>query len=74
MSTHSSLIDNEFLGFSDSESSETLNDSRLSGDSSLKAVLEVVQRVLRDRDSRKQKVYIPILERFDGKTGDLIEG
>ena len=68
------MLDNEFLGFSNFEFSKIVNNNRSFNDNSLKIILKMIQWILHDRDSRKQKVYISISERFDDKTDDIIEG
>ena len=66
----------EFEGLSDSESSEIVNGSKPTVNDSLAALVEsncLLQQTLLNREPRKQKVYVPMPEKFDGKIGDFIE-
>jgi hypothetical protein len=84
MTTHSEesaiLEDDEFEGIPESESepefSETANGSTPTMNDTLTALLEsnrLLQQAFLSRASRKQKVYVPMPEKFDGKVGDFIE-
>jgi len=69
--------DNEYEGIPDteSESSETTNGKPTVNDS-LAALLEsnrLLQQTLMNREFRKQKVYVSMPEKFDGKVSDFIE-
>src|SRR5579862_3248001 len=66
----------EFEGLSDSESSETMNGSKPTMEDQFAALLEsnrLLQQAILSQNSRKQKVYIPMPEKFDGRVGDYIE-
>ena len=70
------LDDSEFEGFSDSESSETANNNRFIINDSFTILLEsnrLLQQILLNHASRKQKVYIFMPEKFNEKVEDFIE-
>ena len=59
-----------------SEDSEIENDDKSTMEDQFAALLEsnrLLQQAILGQASRKQKVYIPMPEKFDGKVGDFIE-
>ena len=67
----------EVEGIPDSGSSATANGNRATNDDPLAALLEsnrLLQQILLNRNTpRRQKIYVPMPEKFDGKVGDFIE-
>jgi len=66
----------EAEGIPDSGSSATANGNRPTNDDPLAALLEsnrLLHQALLNRTPRRQRVYVPMPEKFDGKVGDFIE-